>query len=57
MKTPKVTSAMTPIAAPTPIPAFAPVDRASLSLFEADAVGEGLGELEELATRGLLVED
>jgi len=48
---------MTPIAAPTPMPAFAPVDKVPLSLFGAGAVDEGLNEVDEPVTRALLVED
>ena len=57
IKTLTATSVMTPIAAPTPIPALAPVDRVPLSLFGAGAVGEGLEALDEPVTRGPLVED
>jgi hypothetical protein len=43
MRTPVAISAITPAAAPTPIPAFAPVDRPALSLFCGVGVGEGVG--------------
>jgi hypothetical protein len=43
MRTPIAISAITPAAAPTPIPAFAPVDRPALSLFCDVEVGEGVG--------------
>lgn len=43
MRTPIAISAITPAAAPTPIPAFAPVDRPALSLFCGVEVGEGVG--------------
>lgn len=43
MRTPIAISAITPAAAPTPIPAFAPVDRPALSLFCGVGVGEGVG--------------
>jgi hypothetical protein len=43
MRTPIAISAITPAAAPTPIPAFVPVDRPVLSLFCGVEVGEGVG--------------
>jgi hypothetical protein len=43
MRTPIAISAITPAAAPTPIPAFAPVDRPAPSLFCGVEVGEGVG--------------
>ena len=42
MNHPSTTSAMTPRAAPTPIPAFAPVERPPLDVFEGVLVDVGL---------------
>jgi hypothetical protein len=50
MSTPTAINAMTPIAAPTPIPAFAPVDRPLLAAFAAAAaVDEGVDVAAALA--------
>jgi hypothetical protein len=42
MNHPSATSAITPSAAPTPIPAFAPVDRPLLDVFDGRLVDVGL---------------
>jgi hypothetical protein len=55
MKTPTAINAITPKAAPTPIPAFAPVDRPALSLFcGVPAAGEGVEAIEELDALGAI---
>ena len=48
MKAPIASNAITQKAAPTPIPAFATVDRPPLSSFGGVVVGDGVGVLEEL---------
>jgi hypothetical protein len=54
MKTPRAISAMTPRAAPTPIPAFAPVDRLPLSSFGGVGIAEAV---EEPAVGEVVVDD
>jgi hypothetical protein len=47
MNQPSATNAMTPSAAPTPIPAFAPVEKLLLDGFEDATVDVGLAVAEE----------